>query len=107
MRLAAIGSFAATAVLIASPLCAQTLAEMRDAMEIMVNTSTICSDYLQRPEVMEEWQRRALENLTELGMAADEAEAFIAQAVAAARAETLTEVQKQVACEMVNVRALK
>ena len=98
---------AAAAAAMAGSASAQTLSDMRDAMEIMVNTSTLCADYLQRPEVLDEWRQRALDNLTELGMPAAEAEAFVAGTIAEARAETPTETQRQVACEMVNVPALK
>jgi hypothetical protein len=90
-----------------SPARAQTVDEMKDAMEMMVGSAAICSDYLKRPEVLEDTRQLAREQLGKVGLSADDADAFSDQITAQARQETNTETQQQVACEIINIPAIK
>lgn len=90
-----------------SPATAQTLQEMKDAMEMMVGSAAICSSYLKRPEVLEDTRQLAREQLGKVGMSASEADAFSDGIVTAAMSETNTEMQQQVACEIINIPAIK
>ena len=92
---------------VAWPATAQTLQEVKDAMEMMVASAAICSDYLARPEVLEQTRQTGQRELTKAGLSQGEAEAFMDEVAAGARAKTSSETQKQVACEMVNIRALE
>lgn len=103
--------FHAAALMVAatawSPASAQTLDEYKDAMEIMVSSATICSDYLKRPEVLEDMRARARQHLGDAGMPTGEMATFIAGIEKQAMAETSNETQKQVACEIINIPAIK
>ncbi len=90
-----------------APAAAQTLQEVRDAMQMMVSSGAICSDYLKRPEILEEIRQTGRYQLGEAGMAEADASAFMDETVAKSRDDTMTETQKQVACEIVNIRALE
>ncbi len=91
----------------ALPASAQTLQEVKDAMEMMVASAAICSDYLARPEVLEQTRGTGQRELTKAGLSQAEADAFMDEVAKSARAETSNETQKQVACEIVNIRALQ
>ena len=90
----------------ATPAPAQTLQETKDAMEMMVGSAAICSDYLARPQVLEDMRQTGREQLGKAGMSEGEADAFMDDAVKTALADTSNETQKQVACEIVNIQAL-
>ncbi len=90
-----------------SPASAQTLQEMKDAMEMMVGSAAICSDYLKRPDVLEDTRQLAREQLGKAGMFGSEADAFSDGVVTAAMSETNSEMQQQVACEIINIPAIK
>ena len=92
---------------IISPASAQTLQQVKDAFEIMVGSAAMCSEYLGRPEVLEDNRRLGRGKLVEAGMSEAEADAFMDAAAATALAEASNEMQKQVACEIVNIPALK
>jgi hypothetical protein len=89
------------------PAAAQCPQEVREAIEMMVSSAAICSDYLARPEVLTEMRENGRYQLGEIGMAQADADAFMDETVARARADALTETRKQVACEMINIRALE
>ncbi len=89
------------------PATAQTLDEVKEAMRIMAGSAAVCSDYLQRPEVLEEVRRTGRYQFSEAGMSEAEADAFMDAAQAEARAEEMTETHKQIACEIINIRALE
>lgn len=89
------------------PAFAQTLDEMKDAMEMMVGSAAICSGYLKRPEVLEDTRQLAREQLAKVGMSSSEADAFSDGIATAALADSSTEMQQQVACEIINIPAIK
>ena len=90
-----------------SPAKAQTLQEVKDAMEMMVGSAAICSDYLKRPEVLEDNRRLAREQLGKVGLSVTDADAFSDEVAAQAMTGTNSEMQQQVACEIINIPALK
>ena len=90
-----------------SPAYSQSLQEVKDAMEMMVGSAAICSDYLKRPEVLEDTRQLAREQFGKAGMSAGEADSFSDGVVAAAMSGTNTEMQQQVACEIINIPAIK
>ena len=98
-------AFAVCAVV--SPSAAQTLDEMKEAMRIMAGSAAVCSDYLKRPEVLEEVRQTGRYQLGQVGMSEAEADAFMDAAQAEARAEDMTETHRQIACEIINIQALE
>ena len=89
------------------PAAAQTLDEVKEAMRIMAGSAAVCSDYLKRPEVLDEVRQTGRYQLGEAGMSEAEADAFMDAAQSEARAEEMTETHKQIACEIINIRALE
>lgn len=98
---------AALIALATLPASAQTQQEVKDAFEMMVGSSAICSDYLSRPEILADNRALGLRQLVAAGLSEAEANEFMDRAEATALADRSTETQKQVACEIVNVPALK
>ena len=90
-----------------SPASAQTAQQVKDAFEMMVGSAAICSDYLARPEILADTRKLGITQFEKAGVSAAEADVFMDAAVAEAMREPSTEMQKQVACEIVNVPALK
>lgn len=90
-----------------SPAAAQTVQEVKDAMEMMVGSAAICADYLARPEVLENTLQLGRDQFAKAGLSAAEAEAFMSETAQKAMAEPSNETQKQVACEIINIPALK
>jgi len=89
------------------PAAAQTPDEVKQAMRIMAGSAAVCSDYLKRPEVLEEIRQTGRYQLGEAGMSEAEADAFMDAAQAEARSEDMTETHKQIACEIINIQALE
>ena len=85
---------------------AQSLDDMKDGTSLMVGSGAICSDYLQKPEVLAQMRERGLAGLIGAGMSESEANALMDEAVKEARSEPSNETQMQVACEMVGIKAL-
>jgi hypothetical protein len=91
----------------ASPAWPQSPDEVKDGMRIMAGSAAVCSDYLKRPEVLEEARQSGRYQLGEIGLSEAEADALMDQAIARARAEEPTETGKQIACEIINIQALE
>jgi hypothetical protein len=92
--------------LAATPALAQTVQEVKDAFEMMLSSAAICADYLKRPEVLTEMRGRGGEQLALAGMPGGEASAFMDGVIATAQAETTNVMQQQVACEIINIKAI-
>jgi len=90
-----------------SAASAQTVQEVKDAMEMMVGSAAICADYLGKPEILENNLQLGRDQFAKAGLSAAEAEAFMSEAAQKAMAEPSNETQKQVACEIINIPALK
>lgn len=86
---------------------AQTAQEVKDAFEMMVGSAAICADYLGRPEILTDNRKLGHQQFEKVGVSVAEADAFMDTAVAEALKEPSTETQKQVACEIINIPALK
>jgi hypothetical protein len=98
----------AAAILIAFPGMAHsqgTIQETRDTADMMIASAYACSQFLNKPEVLEEWRLRARDGLVEAGMTDAEANT-VDEFVAANKARTLDTMQQQVGCEMINIPAL-
>ena len=89
------------------PASAQTVDEMKDAMEMMVGSAAICADYLKRPELLEGTRETARVQLGKVGLSTADADAFSDRIAAEAMKDNNSEMQQQVACEIINIPTIK
>jgi hypothetical protein len=83
-----------------------TIQETRDTADMMIASAYACSQFLNKPQVLEEWRLRARDGLVEAGMTDAEADTVVDEFVAANKARTFDTMQQQVGCEMINIPAL-